>query len=376
MRLDLNTKLQFHENSMKSLNSAYLSRIDHIRFLAATLVVFVHTYTLFGGKESSNIIINLLLSGDTGVTLFLVLSGMLFTIISNGGKNNIEYKKFIFNRFVRIFPLLSVAWITAMAISRGTATFSDAMTVLLFSNLQTSPLLLHFGQTWTIAVEFQFYLIFPFLATFLNRYGVKYIISLSIFWLLWRTMIVSIYGGNIGSDNYLNNHYYYLTLLGRLDQLLIGIVFGYLYINFKNLFTNPILLLVSSLFICITILFLRSQGLWYIPTPYVSALSYFEAIAWGFFIICYISSNIKIPNMIDVALSKLGEVSFSEYILHTIVIYSFHDYFGIIKVTQSTNANAIINFLIILPIVLLFSKACFELIEKPFLGFRKKYTNK
>ena len=80
--------------------------------------------------------------------------------------------------------------------------------------------------------------------------------------------------------------------------------------------------------------------------------------------------------MIDVALSKLGEVSFSEYILHTIVIYSFHDYFGIIKVTQSTNANAIINFLIILPIVLLFSKACFELIEKPFLGFRKKYTNK
>ncbi|MEB1081750.1 acyltransferase [Citrobacter portucalensis] len=245
---------------MKSLNSKYFSRIDHLRFIAATFVVFVHSYSAFGGGDSDNIFIKFMLSGDTGVTLFLVLSGFLFTIISDGGKKNIEYKKFIFNRFIRIFPLLSIAWITSMSLSRGTATFSDAMTVLLFSNLQTSPLLAHFGQTWTIAVEFQFYLIFPFLALFLNRYGVKYIIYLSLFWLMWRTMIVTIYGGNLVGDGYLNNHYYYLTMLGRFDQLLIGMIFGYLYIRYSNKFKNPLFMILSMALVLYLFLYLEVRA--------------------------------------------------------------------------------------------------------------------
>ncbi len=359
---------------MKSLNSQYISRIDHLRFIAATFVVFVHSYTVFGGKESGNPLINFMLAGDTGVTLFLVLSGLLFTIISNGGKKDISYKSFIFNRFIRIFPLLSVAWITAMALSRGTATFSDALSLFLFSNLQSSPLLAHFGQTWTIAVEFQFYLIFPFLALFLNRYGVRYIVYLSLFWLAWRSMIVAIYGGELGSDSYLNNHYYYLTMLGRFDQLLIGMVFGYIYINYKDKFANPIFIIASSAIVFFSLLALRSEGLWYIPTPYVTSLSYLEAFMWGVFVLSYLSSSIKIPYIIDNALSKLGEVSFSEYILHGVVLYSFHKTFGVPRFVENDNINAVINFLILLPAILIFSKICFELIEKPFLGFRKKYA--
>ena len=359
---------------MKSLNSKYLSRIDHLRFIAATFVVFVHSYSAFGGGNSDNIFIKFMLSGDTGVTLFLVLSGFLFTIISDGGKKNIEYKKFIFNRFIRIFPLLSIAWITSMSLSRGTATFSDAMTVLLFSNLQTSPLLAHFGQTWTIAVEFQFYLIFPFLALFLNRYGVKYIIYLSLFWLMWRTMIVTIYGGTLVGDGYLNNHYYYLTMLGRFDQLLIGMIFGYLYINYSDKFKNPLFMILSTALVFISLLAFRGESLWYIPTPYVTSLSYVEGVVWGIFILSYLSAAINIPQIIDYSLSKLGEVSFSEYILHGVVLYSFKKEFGILNLMENQNINAIMNFLILFPIVILFSKICFELIEKPFLGFRKKYA--
>lgn len=77
---------------MKSLNSSYISRLDHIRFFAASMVVFVHTYTTFGGKLSDNYIIRFLLSGDTGVSLFLVLSGFLFTVISNCGNSTLIIK--------------------------------------------------------------------------------------------------------------------------------------------------------------------------------------------------------------------------------------------------------------------------------------------
>ncbi|MBW5405981.1 acyltransferase family protein [Morganella morganii] len=359
---------------MKSLNSNYFSRIDHIRFLAATLVVFVHSYTLYGGGESDNLFVMFMLSGDTGVSLFLVLSGVLFTIISDCGRKKIVYKIFIYNRFIRIFPLLIMAWITAISLSRGTATFSDAMTIFFFSNLQTSPLLSHFGQTWTIAVEFQFYLIFPFLAIFLNRYGVKYIVYLSIFWVFWRGIIVSIYGAQLGGDGYLNNHYYYLTMLGRLDQFLVGIIFGYIYINFKDKLKNPIIFISSVFIVFFSMIFFRNSGLWYIPTPYVASLSYPEAIVWGIFIVSYMSAGFNVPKIIDMSLSKLGEISFSEYILHGIVLYSFHKTIGVIQFSSNINTNAIINFIVVLVPILFFSKICFELIEKPFLGFRRRYT--
>ena len=95
---------------------------------------------------------------------------------------------------------------------------------------------------------------------------------------------------------------------------------------------------------------------------------------WGVFVLTYLSSSIKIPYIIDNALSKLGEVSFSEYILHGVVLYSFHKIVGIPRFVENDNINAVFNFLIILPAILIFSKVCFELIEKPFLGFRKKYA--
>lgn len=144
------------------------------------MVVFVHTYTTFGGKLSDNYIIRFLLSGDTGVSLFLVLSGFLFTVISNCGNKHIDYKTFIFNRIVRIFPLFVLVWITSMSLARGTATFTDALSILFFSNLQTSPLLTYFGQTWTIAVELQFYLIFPLLVLFLKNSNSIYCFAFAI----------------------------------------------------------------------------------------------------------------------------------------------------------------------------------------------------
>ena len=58
---------------MKSLNSQYLSRIDHLRFFAATFVVFVHSYTAFGGKKSNNPFINFMLAGDTELRYFWCL---------------------------------------------------------------------------------------------------------------------------------------------------------------------------------------------------------------------------------------------------------------------------------------------------------------
>lgn len=77
---------------MKSLNTNYFSRIDHLRFFAAALVLFHH----FRGKITSEFpntidivgyvkyFVNFwAINGSSGVGLFLFLTGFLFCIISD-----------------------------------------------------------------------------------------------------------------------------------------------------------------------------------------------------------------------------------------------------------------------------------------------------
>lgn len=96
---------------MKSKNFIYLSRLDHLRFFAAILVVFFHFKGInFNNFTYSNIFEKIsrvwVEHGHTGVSLFLVLSAFLFTLICAGGKKQIIYWKFIYNRVLRILPLL------------------------------------------------------------------------------------------------------------------------------------------------------------------------------------------------------------------------------------------------------------------------------
>ena len=97
---------------MKSLNSSYFSRIDHLRFFAATLVIFHHFSGNIAVSPDAGLITNFFITwlqkGSTGVSLFLFLTGFLFCIISDIGNKKINYKGFIYNRILRIFPLLSM----------------------------------------------------------------------------------------------------------------------------------------------------------------------------------------------------------------------------------------------------------------------------
>lgn len=66
------------------------------------------------------------------------------------------------------------------------------------------------GPIWTIAVEFQFYLIFPFLIMFFNKYKAKWILGLILLLICIRFMIVYLNESSI---------YYnlYHSIVGRLD---------------------------------------------------------------------------------------------------------------------------------------------------------------
>ncbi len=237
---------------MKTLNHGYLSRLDHLRFFAAVLVIFHHCrgpINYFGSITSLNDLASLWLRwGSTGVSLFLVLSGFLFCVISDAGNKNIEYKKFIRNRILRIAPLATIFVFIAICVNQSESTPMDIFRLLTLQLNTGSPgtgwgyKLYPMGPIWTIAVEFQFYLIFPFLATFMSKDGVKTILGMIVAMILIKTSLVIFNGPGI---------YYrlYHSIIGRLDQLLIGMIAGYCYIKgyFKSVKMMPIIFIGISL---------------------------------------------------------------------------------------------------------------------------------
>lgn len=215
---------------------------------------------------------------------------------------------------------------------------------------------------WTLAVEFQFYLIFPFIALFIGRYGIKYAFNMLALMIIIKFMIITSYGDAA-------YHELYKSLIGRLDQFTIGIITGYFYLSHKD----KSLKLTQTLIMFLTSVVAIS---WYTVSQ-KSAFVIFnfsltiEALLWAFVAYSYLMLPLKLPVALDKSLSYLGGLSFSMYLMHIPVGRFVQRVLG--DVTSGINP-AITTAVIILPAVIIMSVVTFTLIEKPFINLRKGYV--
>lgn len=197
----------------------HLPALDGIRGLAILIVVAYHTG---GGAQSSNPLVRvaglLLKAGWSGVSLFFVLSGFLISGILWDTHGTVSWlKNFYVRRALRIFPLyygsLLLVVLTAFAASKGPFCLSHIWVFALylqnfpalarFTSSYGSPLLL--GHFWSLAVEEQFYLLWPFLLSRMRtRAAAKYlcvatvVVSLCFRLLLWgRDEVSSVSQGSL-----------------------------------------------------------------------------------------------------------------------------------------------------------------------------------
>ena len=381
---------------MRSLNIQYLSRLDHLRFFACLLVVFTH----FQGDQIKNLS-NLsfiesigqlwLTNGSTGVSLFLVLSAFLFTLICQAGNYKIIYSKFIYNRILRIFPLVVILSFLIITLNRVNSTPLDILRIITLQLNTGNPMtgwgheFFPSGPIWTVAVEFQFYLIFPLMIAFYKKYSVRYLFSLTLFVFLIKLMLIYLYNYNI---------YYnlYHTITGRLDQFIIGILFGIGYQKgYFNKVNNSIcFVLILGALSLLTFLFLEVRELH--NTVLTSLFSFqIEALLWGTVVIAYLkifsqtnkqtkftTSRLILNNQLFLWLNQLfsflGMLSFSIYLFH-FSIGKFVDFF--LSLPQPTNMSESVTMTLIrLPFILIFALVAYYTIEKPFMDMRTKYLIK
>ena len=153
---------------LKEPKIAFLPVLDGVRAIAVILVLIGHFPTIHAESYGNQIsfFIGKSQLAYFGVDLFFVLSGFLITRILLAEKNGggISFRRFYYRRSLRIFPLFYLCLVICAIFYYGpeipwVATYLANYYFMLDSG--ASPL----RHTWSLAVEEQFYLFWPFVVS-------------------------------------------------------------------------------------------------------------------------------------------------------------------------------------------------------------------
>ena len=351
------------------LQGEFYTSLHGLRGVAILLVLFPH----FGINRF--LAVGFRLNGQTGVYLFFVLSGFLITTLLL--KQKVEYGKinltnFYLRRVLRIVPLVYLFLFILTLISiyfQPLSTKKDLIYSFLFLKNLPIPNDRFTAHLWTIAVEMQFYIIFPFLlALSVNRY---LIIALSLIILFPLLSIISFYLPDFYSSSFplkmLFKVVNYAFWKGPVI-LLIGSVASLL--TFKNVISFnwskkyeylSFFLLLVAVIICTT-----SASLYY---KYISECLCSVMIA-AVILINLHSENFLTRILNNPILMKIGVLSYSLYIWQQIFIGGLFRIPGLMTLNTLPFIIVImVKFALIFPIAYI----SYYFFETPFLKYKERF---
>ena len=283
-----------------------IRQLDGIRAIAILLVFAEHTVGLK--------------MGWTGVELFFVLSGLLITRILRKDRDIPSYwSRFYLKRVGRILPPLLVLFLVCSfyplrpALWWGFVFFASNFVRVFFTDIH-NPIVI----TWSLAIEEQFYLLWPFAVRFLStRQLIRLLIAILVFEPLLRG-IVAPFTHNFSTI-------YYLTPF-RIDGLALGSLIALLLENERA--KDRIKLWAAPMF-CASMACLVG-GMWIFPSfrrpansVVFNSLGYTVVALASASLICYtlLHEKATVTRILSLpALTVLGTISYGIYLYHGIFI--------------------------------------------------------
>lgn len=351
-----------------------LDLIQALRGIAAILVVCYHTGSLYSKNLSWLVYNNTFKFGHTGVTFFFVLSGFIIYYIHylDIGKPS-QLPSFLYKRFTRIYPLYWIILVPKLL----TKHIDIVAMFLAFFLIPVEKA--YIKVSWTLSYELFFYVCFGSLIYCYNKYT-KILISTLILFICLRIFLEF-------SGNGLNFNSFYLSFLfnAHIIEFMLGIFAAYIVINKKLLnFRNwlfvmgVILFAISSVF---TVILVNKIAIQTNAIPFDQA----EKIS------CFLENNIIVffgipfflivtgaamidqyqPLKVPKILLKLGDASYSIYLVHAIIL-------NILTLKlQSINVKYL-NYTVIPTIIIaiLIGYIVHLIIEKPILNFFHKHSSR
>lgn len=353
---------------MKS--TSYIKGYDGLRAISILMVLVTHlgvTDTLDSSAYFTKRLIHLF-SGNTGVNIFFTLSGFLITQILLTEKirtGTINLKHFFIRRLLRLLPPLLLFLLIATGLMYFGYIRSSFVGVLfsLFYVYNFIPDKFYTGELghlWSLAVEEQFYLFWPFVVRFV-RYQKMILMAAAILvicliaqWLLPSASV------------YWNNKYHLLSDMSHVGRwffpavapIMMGAV-GYVLLQLTSV-QNRIknsrhLLLWTFVLFCSPLL---------MPDDALDYAKYFQSLAIVLLLIWLKGNQVSpVTTLLEIApLAYLGRVSYGVYVYH-----------GLFLRTGPGGTLAVQQF----PYNIIFTMAVavlsFEFLEKKVLAYKDRF---
>ena len=152
-------------------NQGRILSLDGLRAFSILIVIFGHIGLTDKSFSRFQDIINAIIgNGSSGVRFFFVISGFIITtlLIKEGSKtNNIDLRRFYIRRVLRIFPALYFYLFTLLIlifVFNWQIEYRFLVAAALYvSNFSFLPNTFVTGHTWSLSVEEQYYLLWPWL---------------------------------------------------------------------------------------------------------------------------------------------------------------------------------------------------------------------
>ncbi len=309
----------------------YFEQLNGIRFIAVFLVLIDHWLIPLNPFS---------FLGHLGVVIFFVLSGFLITRIlfenadscrSNRSSPFVKMIRFIYRRSLRIFPIYFLLLLIGSLFALSN--FKD-VSVWLISYTPNFYIITHnkwlgvWDHLWSLAVEEQYYLLFPYFVFF---------VSVARYPRLLGWMLLLGIGSRLGfyfmASHETKEIYWmisYVNPLAAIDSFGLGGILAYLF-HYNNVMFEKLVsmtyLLPISLIVFIAVLILSTQAIYLHDNIWEIVFERLFAGGFAFFLIAQSLGNASwvIGRFLTLKwVSYLGQISYGIYLYHNVVYNYYH----------------------------------------------------
>jgi peptidoglycan/LPS O-acetylase OafA/YrhL len=353
------------------MKSSYIKGFDGLRGISIIFVVLTHlgvySFLYSVGFYSQRIV--MLVNGTTGVNIFFAISGFLITTILLKEKlltGKIHFKNFFIRRVLRLLPTLLLFYLTVYTLM-GAGLISENYIgliisfIYLYNFVPNKYYLGELGHTWSLAVEEQFYLFWPFAVFFFRKYKLLFFSILIVFLSILLIKIIPFlyfsYHGKIFYLTYIFNTTRWFLPAGA--AIMIGASTAIL--NFHK--DKYVIIFFNSIAcLCLGILFYACPL--YLPYCTFDYLFTFQELGISLLLVwIFHHQNSLLTNLFEIKpLVFIGRISYGIYVWQ-----------GLFLKTSPGGNLKIQQFPLNIMLVLIVSIISYYTIEKYALSFKNKY---
>ncbi|KAA0989363.1 acyltransferase family protein [Dyadobacter aurulentus] len=372
---------------MRTNSSGHIIQLDGIRFIAIALVLVEHLF----------VEVNSVPVGATGVTIFFVLSGFLISriLLKSRDKNHDTpggfkkyLSKFLIRRTIRIFPVYYLVILLLFIFNVPPVREKLGWLALYGTNIYMAVYKTWMGSMdhlWSLAVEEQVYLFFPFLIFFVPKNKLIPVLGImGVLSILFRLYYFYTHQ-DFGIDDWIVT---YVSTPACLDSFALGGLMAWLQVYKNDLFSKlfgkswPVVLALAGWIL------LQIWSKSFDNRFNISFVVFDRTISsiFGFFLIgrAVMGYNGLMASFLENPVSiYLGKISYGLYLYHNFVFNHFHSgpmhptvrlFRKIYQYVPDLKGSVVFEALVVMTLTVAVASFSWHFFEKPINALKDKYA--